>query len=78
MGHWPKNSAGLSYTNKVERRRIHRFVYQGSRHVDLDAIEAEAAELMEKDKGSLASEIENLQEQLKTTRKLSDDTAKQR
>lgn len=41
--------AGLSYRNKVERRRIHRYVYSGSRHVDLDAIEAEAAELLERD-----------------------------
>jgi hypothetical protein len=41
--------AGLSYLNKAERRRIHRHVYQGSRHVNLDAIEAEAAELLEKD-----------------------------
>jgi hypothetical protein len=36
------------------------------------------AELMEKDKQSLVAEVENLQEQLKTTRKLADDTAKQR
>jgi hypothetical protein len=42
---------GLSYRNKVERRRIHRFVYAGSSHVDLDAIEAEAAELLLKDPG---------------------------
>lgn len=41
--------AGLSYRNKAERRKIHRYVYAGSTHVDLDAIEAEAAELMEKD-----------------------------
>jgi hypothetical protein len=41
--------AGLSYRNKAERRRIHRHVYAGSLHVDLDAIEAEAAELLEKD-----------------------------
>jgi len=41
--------AGLSYRNKVERRRIHRHVYAGSRHVDLDAIEAEAAELLERE-----------------------------
>ena len=41
--------ANLSYRNKAERRRIHRFVYQGSTHVDLDAIEAEAAELLEKE-----------------------------
>ncbi|MFB4320662.1 hypothetical protein [Actinomadura sp. 21ATH] len=38
--------AGLSYTDKRERRRIHRHVYAGSAHVDLDAIEAEAAELL--------------------------------
>lgn len=41
--------AGLSYRNKAERARIHRFVYRGSTHVDLDAIEAEAAEILEKD-----------------------------
>lgn len=41
--------ASLSYRNKQERRRIHRIVYGGSTHVDLDAIEAEAAELLEKD-----------------------------
>jgi hypothetical protein len=41
--------ANLSYRNKAERRRIHRYVYQGSVHVDLDAIEAEAAELLEKE-----------------------------
>jgi hypothetical protein len=35
-------------------------------------------ELMEKDKSALAADVENLQEQLKTTRKLADDTAKQR
>lgn len=40
---------GLSYRNKAERRRIHRHVYAGSKHVDLDAIEAEAAELLERD-----------------------------
>ena len=39
----------LKYTNKAERRQIHRFAYKGSTHVDLDAIEAEAAELMETD-----------------------------
>jgi hypothetical protein len=40
---------GLSYANKVERRKIHRHVYAGSTHIDLDAIEGEAAELMEKE-----------------------------
>jgi hypothetical protein len=41
--------AGLSYANKVERRRIHRYVYGDSWWVDLDSIEAEAAEIMETD-----------------------------
>lgn len=41
--------ASLKYTTKTDRRKIHRHVYAGSTHVDLDAIEAEAAELMEKD-----------------------------
>jgi hypothetical protein len=40
---------GLSYTNKAERRRIHAAVYLGSTHIDLDAIEGEAAELLEKE-----------------------------
>ncbi|MEU5668539.1 hypothetical protein AB0H10_38565, partial [Streptomyces longwoodensis] len=37
------------YAKKPERRRIHAVVYQGSHHVDLDSIEGEAAELMEKE-----------------------------
>lgn len=41
--------ASWSYANKAERRRIHAYVYRGSTHVDLDAIEAEAAELIETD-----------------------------
>jgi hypothetical protein len=36
------------------------------------------AELMERDKGQLASDVENLQLQVQTARKLADDTAKQR
>lgn len=44
--------AHLSYANKAERRKIHQVVYDGSAHVNLDAIEAEAAELIEK--GELA------------------------
>ncbi|WP_226962645.1 hypothetical protein [Streptomyces sp. C8S0] len=40
---------GLSYANKAERRKIHRHVYAGSTHIDLDAIEGEAAELLEKE-----------------------------
>lgn len=42
--------AHLSYGDKRERRKIHQFVYQGSWWVDLDSIEAEAAELMEHDR----------------------------
>lgn len=41
--------ANLSYGNKRERRKIHAFVYQGADHIDLSTIEAEAAELLEKD-----------------------------
>lgn len=45
--------ATLSYRNKVERRRVHRIVYGESAGkggwVDLNAIEAEAAELLERD-----------------------------
>jgi hypothetical protein len=41
--------AAWSYKNKADRRKIHRYVYGGASHVDLDAIEAEAAELMEVD-----------------------------
>ncbi|GGV13639.1 hypothetical protein [Streptomyces spectabilis] len=45
----PQAPRTLSYSNKRERRKIHAVVYAGSTHVDLDAIEAEAVELMEKD-----------------------------
>jgi hypothetical protein len=41
--------AHLSYRNKAERRRIHKHVYGDSWWVDLDAIEAEAAEILETD-----------------------------
>lgn len=44
-----KPPAGLSYKNKRERRKIHAYVYEGSWWVDLDSIEADAAELIEKD-----------------------------
>lgn len=47
--YFPQAPKSLSYANKAERRRIHRYVYAGSSHVDLDAIEAEAAELLERD-----------------------------
>ena len=45
----PEAPKTLSYANKRERRKIHAIVYAGSSHVDLDGIEAEASELMEKD-----------------------------
>lgn len=43
--------AGLSYKDRRERRRIHAYNYAGSPHADIDGIEGEAAELMEKDPG---------------------------
>ncbi|MFH8797065.1 hypothetical protein [Streptomyces sp. NPDC017941] len=45
----PQAPKTLSYGNKRDRRKIHQVVYAGSAHVDLDAIEAEAAEILEKD-----------------------------
>jgi hypothetical protein len=44
-----KPPAHLSYANKADRRKIHAFVYAGSWWVQLDSIDAEAAELAEKD-----------------------------
>ena len=44
-----KPPAGLSYLNKAERRKIHKHVYGDSYWVSLDAIEAEAFEILEKD-----------------------------
>lgn len=41
--------ASLSYRNKAHRRKIHRHVYGDSWWVDLDRIEAEAAEILETD-----------------------------
>jgi hypothetical protein len=46
---FPQAPSTLSFRNKAERRRILRAVYAGSPWVDLDAIEAEAAELLETD-----------------------------
>ncbi|WP_228979694.1 hypothetical protein [Streptomyces sp. DH12] len=45
----PQAPKSLSYKDKRQRRKIHSIVYAGSAHVDLDAIEAEAAEMMEHD-----------------------------
>lgn len=45
----PDAPASLSYRNKGDRRKIHRQVYFGCHWVDLDDIEAEAAELLETD-----------------------------
>lgn len=44
-----KPPADLSYRNKRDRHKIHQYVYFGSPWVDLDSIEAEAAELMQTD-----------------------------
>lgn len=48
-----RHSDGTAYKFTVarERRKILSYVYAGSDHVDLDGIEAEALELMEKDPG---------------------------
>lgn len=45
----PEPPAHLDYRKPKERRLIHQSVYAGSRWVDLDSIEAEAAELLEVD-----------------------------
>jgi hypothetical protein len=41
--------AELRYSLKTERRKIHAFNYAGSPHVNIDSIEAEAAEIAETD-----------------------------
>lgn len=43
--------SSLKYTVKADRKKIHAYVYAGADHVDLDSIEGEAAELLEKDPG---------------------------
>ena len=45
----PLAPEGLSYRNKAERRKIHRYVYRGCDWINLDSIEPEAAELLETD-----------------------------
>lgn len=56
----------LSYANKVERRKIHRLVYppevlrENGGHVDLDGIEAEAADLAERDEPQAARFFGNM------------------
>lgn len=45
---WRQPPKHLSYANKQERRKIHAFVYAGSKHTNLDAIEGFAFELIEK------------------------------
>jgi hypothetical protein len=45
----PLPSADLKYAVATDRKRIHESVYAGSPWVDLAAIEAEAAELLERD-----------------------------
>jgi hypothetical protein len=44
-----KPPENLSYKNKRDRHKIHEYVYRGSPWVDLDSIEAEAAEIMQSD-----------------------------
>lgn len=47
--YFPQAPASLSFKDKRERRRIFRAVYAGSAHINLNAIEAEVAELVETD-----------------------------
>lgn len=42
----PLAPEGLDYKVKAQRRKIHRHVYRGCDHVDIDAIESEAAEIL--------------------------------
>ena len=48
---FPQAPSHLSFKNKSERRKILQHVYAGSPWVDLDNIESEAVEIMEKDPG---------------------------
>jgi hypothetical protein len=47
--HYRKPPADLSYANKRDRHKLHVFVYADAPWVDVDAIDAEAAELVETD-----------------------------
>jgi hypothetical protein len=47
--HYRKPPANLSYANKAHRHRIHVHVYRDAPWVDVDGIDAEAAELVETD-----------------------------
>lgn len=47
--HYRKPPADLSYGNKAERHKIHLYVYADAPWVDVKAIDAEAAELVETD-----------------------------
>lgn len=44
-----KDGSAMSFRVKADRRKIFAYVYAGARHVNLDSIEAEAAELMDTD-----------------------------
>jgi hypothetical protein len=45
----PEAPKSLNYRKKADRRKIHKKVYAGCTWVDLDAIEAEASEILETD-----------------------------
>jgi hypothetical protein len=47
--YWREPPKHLKWKVKAERRKILAYVYQGSDHIDLDGIEAEAAEIGEHD-----------------------------
>lgn len=46
---WRDPPKHLSFKDKRERRKILQYVYRGADHIDIDSIDAEAAELMETD-----------------------------
>lgn len=48
---WRRSPGTLSYGDKRERRRIHKIVYGDSWWVDVDRIEADALEILERDPG---------------------------
>jgi hypothetical protein len=48
---FPQAPSHLNFKNKADRKKILRYVYAGSPWVNLDNIEAEAMEIMEKDPG---------------------------
>ena len=49
MKYFPRHDPSLDFTDPKDRRKILEFVYKGSPWVNLDAVEATASELLERD-----------------------------